>query len=263
MSLDSANNVVRLVVYPPLTTKGSDLTPTEADTNFVNLYKDLAKKEIAQSLDAYSAIVVYSQTNAVLYSSKNWVYINAAPTAGIQPGTDPDYWVEVDPTYLVHRRNSDTKLAEFTDDEVSASDLKELVSTASNRVRITKTFDKTEVNDFFQAGYVDAYVVYAGVVGKGYRLLNPPVMEIDDDGTPFTSSSGENLFFVNSNEEPMASFGDPLITASGVSKSQGAYFYSFGIVDGSDIRVYSSYPVGGGGAASTITFILDIEIFDF
>lgn len=251
--------VLALEVFPPLVTKGTALEE-EFDQNNIKIYQDFLAKAEAGGLDAYDNGTTYQLTQAVTYNGRTWVYVNATPADGIQPGTDITYWVEIDPTVLVHRRNSDTKLAEFTADEVSAADLKALVT---NRVRVTKVFNKTEANDFLQSGYYDAYVVYAGVAAKGYRLLNPPVMVIDDDGTQFTFSSGESINLINSNNEVIGSFGDPSVTIPGVSKSQGQFFQSYQIVDGSDIRVLSTFAVGGGGAGATITFILDIEVFDF
>lgn len=121
--------ILRSLIVTGLTTKGSELDPEEVDANFVLLWQDLKARLAAGGLDSYSALVEYSLGAAVKYNDRSWTYVSATATTGTEPGSDPDFWLEVNPEYFAHRKNTDTKLAEGTTDEVSANEIRTFIDT--------------------------------------------------------------------------------------------------------------------------------------
>jgi hypothetical protein len=255
--MNSDDIILRVETYAPLVTKGSELTANEVDLNFVNIYKDLENKAEATGVGAYDGGTTYQLTQAVTYNGRTWAYVNAVATAGVQPGTDPLYWVEIDPTILVHRRNSDTKLAEFTADEVSAAEIKAIVS---KYVTFTKVFTRAEVLDFF----FDVYEVVPAVASKGYQLVSAYI-DVDDDGTPFTFASGEYVRLINGLgiSEILTEFGDASITNTGVKRFAAPMYKSYEIVPNSALYLNSSAIITAGGAAATISITLTYELVNF
>lgn len=128
MSLQTASMILRILVNAPLTTKGDELTWEELDGNLIKIYLDLAAKVKAGSIPDFDSGTTYSLGDAANYNDLTWLYLNAAPAAGIDPGSDPLYWGEVDPTFFIHEKDKDIMLAKGTAYEVSAEDLAALVA---------------------------------------------------------------------------------------------------------------------------------------
>jgi hypothetical protein len=130
MSLATLDNILlREKVDPVLTAKGSELTFDEEDTNFVIIHdaiKELAVIEVG-GVDAYDAGEEYSLTSPatyVTYGNNTWQYINAVPSTGVTPGTDPTTWALASSGAFSHSQNTDTKLAEGTVNEVTALEIR-------------------------------------------------------------------------------------------------------------------------------------------
>jgi hypothetical protein len=121
--------ILRELIVTGLTTKGSELTAEELDTNFKLIWQDLGARLTAGALPAYDSVKTYSLGNAVKYDDLAWVYVYATPSAGTDPGSDPAYWSAVNPEYFAHQQNTDTKLAEGTADEVSAAEIRTFIDT--------------------------------------------------------------------------------------------------------------------------------------
>lgn len=129
MALESTGIILREETNPDLTTKNAELTFQELDTNFILIYEDLKALSGSGALPAWVVSTTYSQNVVVSYDGLIWKYINPTPSAGVVPGSDPLFWVQLAPTELTHVQNTDTKLAEGTADEVSANEIRTFLDT--------------------------------------------------------------------------------------------------------------------------------------
>ncbi len=133
MSLSLLDNILlRSLVDPVLTTKGSELSWDEEDTNFVilhNAVRELSLVEVG-GVDAYNAGTEYSLTSPatyVTYNGNTWQYINAIPQTGVTPGTNGTVWSLASNGIFSHQQNTDTYLNFGGANQVSAADLRGLV----------------------------------------------------------------------------------------------------------------------------------------
>lgn len=106
-------------------------------------------------------------------------------------------------------------------------------------------------------------VLYSVPAGKGARFWKLPILKSDSGGT-FIFASGETVQIWNA-ETPfsgntLATWGDPAVYTDGMWQPQ-PNFSGFQLVSG-DLVVTSTIPVTGGVPGSTMTFYLDIELFD-
>lgn len=127
MALQSTGIILREETNPDLTTKNAELTFQELDENFIFIYEDLKALSGSGALPAWVVSTTYSQNVVVSYDGLIWKYVNVMPSAGVVPGSDPLFWVQLAPTELTHVQNSDTKLAEGTADEVSANEIRTFI----------------------------------------------------------------------------------------------------------------------------------------
>lgn len=128
MSLQTASMILRILSNAPLTTKGSELTWEELDGNLIKIYQDIAAKVKAGTIADFDNTKTYSLGDAANYDDLTWLYLNATPESGIDPGSDPAYWGEIDPTFFIHEQNKDQMLDKGGANEVTAEDLKALVN---------------------------------------------------------------------------------------------------------------------------------------
>lgn len=253
--MNSDDVILRIETYTPLVTKGSELTANEVDQNFVNIYKDLENKAEATGVGAYDGGTTYQLSQAVTYNGRTWLYVNAVPADGIQPGTDFLYWVEIDPTFLAHRENSDTKLAEFTADEVSATDLKRGVEkTASYTI---------DSGDYYLLNqpYASVPVAFTPTAGRAVVLSRPPMLTVYDAGDPIVFASGEYLEVVNApatHVAPVMSyFSDALLADADVIERNwtGSTFQQYEAILNATVRIRATAALSGGtGGYLTFTF---------
>lgn len=129
MALQSDNLILRQETNAPNTTKGAELTFEELDNNFIFIYEDLKALQGSGALPAWVVSTTYSLNTVVSYDGFIWKYVNASPSAGVVPGSDPLFWLQMVPTELTHLQNSDTKLAEGTVDEVTANEIRTFLDT--------------------------------------------------------------------------------------------------------------------------------------
>lgn len=129
MSINTDTLVLRDTSNPPLINKGAVLDIADFDGNFVKIYNDFLALSVTNGVLAYSAGTTYDDTvvQYATFNGRTWKWINATPGLGITPGTDPLKWLEVFPTELAHRKNSDTILAEGTADAVTAADIRAFI----------------------------------------------------------------------------------------------------------------------------------------
>lgn len=115
MSLALLNTMLlRVLSDPDLTAKGSVLTWEEVDQRIVilcNAIKELAEVEIS-GLDPFDAGEEYSNTDPdyVTYGGNTWEYVNAVPSTGVTPGTDPATWALASQGIFSHSQNTDQYL---------------------------------------------------------------------------------------------------------------------------------------------------------
>lgn len=259
--MNTDNIVLALATFAGLTTKGTALT-TEFDENLINIYKDFLAKAEAGGLDAYDNVATYELSQAVTYNGRTWVYVNATPTDGITPGTDITYWVEIDPTALIHRRNSDTKLAEFTADEVSAADLKTLLDLSEGEQLFEHTLSAGEYSDLFNS-YVGCPIVLTPSSGKGVVLTRPLSMVVDDAGDPIVFDPSGELQLINaSSSHPLpvlASFtSDQLTYANGTWRSD--YGSPYQVLTDAVLKFRTTHLLSGGASGSLTISIYYREI---
>lgn len=120
------NILLRITANPPMIApKGSVLTYAELDNNFILIFNALKAMGSGANLSPYNAGTVYDNTipTYVSYGGSIWQYVNAAPTAGVTPGTDIAYWVEVTIGSLAHVQNTDLYLNQGGAYEVTASSI--------------------------------------------------------------------------------------------------------------------------------------------
>jgi hypothetical protein len=120
--------ILRSVTNPPLVTKGSALTFTELDDNFVEVYNYLLSLNNGGDIPLFDMATTYSLGDIVKYGGKIYNYISGTPASGLNPVSYPANWAETTLGAVAHLHNTDTKLAEGTADEVTAANLASLVN---------------------------------------------------------------------------------------------------------------------------------------
>jgi hypothetical protein len=120
--------ILRSVSNPPLVTKGSALTFTELDDNFIEVYNYLLSLNNGGDLPLFDMATTYSLGDIVKYGGKIYNYISGTPASGLNPVSYPANWAETTLGVVAHLHNTDTKLAEGTADEVTAAELASLVN---------------------------------------------------------------------------------------------------------------------------------------
>lgn len=119
--------ILRTVIQAGLTTKGSQLTAAELDSNFIALWQDLKERLSAGGLAEYNSGTTYELDDAVSFDSFTWLYVSLTPSSGTTPGSDEDVWIKVPVEYLAHQKNKDEYLAKGSADEVSANEIRTFI----------------------------------------------------------------------------------------------------------------------------------------
>jgi hypothetical protein len=178
--------VLRSVSNPPLTTKGSSLTFTELDDNFVEIYNYLLSLNNGGDIPIYDNSTTYSNGNVVQYGNIIYLYVNGTPASGQNPVANPTYWIETNLGAVAHVHNTDTKLAEGTADEVTAAELASLVNeqlftkttTQFNTLLINSQLITNriyKISDFHPAGFLYVRAIENNKIsGMGYLMLYVP-----------------------------------------------------------------------------------------
>lgn len=204
--------LLRTTSFPPLTTKGSEILGSEFDANYIKIYNSILEAVAAGSyIPAFSGYTTYSAGQFARYAGLLWYFINDTPTAGVNPGSDEDFWINVSPSVLAHFTNKDTKLAEGTGDEVSASAIKSFLYSAPF-VQVTIA----ELNTLIAAGTLvrgkyyfvsdkaDAGIfLYAGhgksTVFQGYGVFSNADYQMIGDFTDVNIANGFSVDTTNVN----------------------------------------------------------------
>ena len=119
--------ILRSTTNPPLTNKGSELTYTELDTNFIEIYDYLTSMNAGGTLTPWSISTTYTGTTYVSYSG-NIYKLLVASSLGEVPTSYPAVWQLTSIGELAHEVNKDTYLNKGGAYEVTAQELYGLVN---------------------------------------------------------------------------------------------------------------------------------------
>jgi hypothetical protein len=129
--------ILRSTTFAPLTNKGSELTYTELDNNFIEIYDYLATLNTGTNLNPWSISTTYTGTQYVSYAGNIYKLLTAS-SLGEVPTSYPSVWQLTSIGELAHEKNKDTYLDFGGTYEVPAEDLHSLVN---EQVIITNVID--------------------------------------------------------------------------------------------------------------------------
>lgn len=112
-----ADILLRVTSHGVLSTKGSDLTYAEGDSNFIIIYEALAAMNNGAGLAPFNPLTEYTGTVYVSYSGNIYVHVSGTPTTGVTPGTDPSVWQLSSIGAFAHAQNTDTSIGQGTANE--------------------------------------------------------------------------------------------------------------------------------------------------
>ncbi len=144
MALDPYLVLLRELLDPNLTAKGSPLTWTQLDTNMKILVDNIKALMTAGTggFAAYNNGTTYSNVlpDYVSYNGNIYEYINAVPQSGVTPGNDPLTWQLTSTGLFAHQQNTDEYLAFGQAHQISAIDIYNFIN-SGQLTPITKTND--------------------------------------------------------------------------------------------------------------------------
>lgn len=179
--------LLRVTVNPPLFTKGSTLTQPELDSDFVSIFNCFVELSQSSYINNYDNTFTYDQTinNYTVFNSQIWKFINVSDMAGVTPGTDATVWEKVYGSDLAHKQGQDTVLDEGGPNEITASDITNLLTSfnlLSQTQVVTAHAGGGEVNAFLLTRYHslinvaatdnDSVKLASPVAGKKFKIRN-------------------------------------------------------------------------------------------
>lgn len=146
--MNSDNLILRQTDYPPLINKDDFLDNADFDSNMINIYDDLLSLCLTNGVIAYDISTEYDDAviNYATYSGKLWKFVNPIPASNVTPGTNELYWLEVFPTEMAHRKNSDTILDEGGTNEVTASEIRAFIDAGLTSTTNLSLSEQTNVS---------------------------------------------------------------------------------------------------------------------
>lgn len=192
--MNSDSLVLRETSNPPLTNKNDFITNADFDGNFIKIYNDLSALLNTTSVEDYDISTTYNLGDYAVSGSKLYQSISASPFSNITP-PDATRWLEVFPTILAHIKNADTKLAEGTSDEVTASEIRAFIDAG---LTTTTDLDLTEITStsFKITSSTGADVILPSATTTSAGLLNA------NDKAKLNQTSG-----TNTGDQTLASLG--------------------------------------------------------
>lgn len=111
--------LLRILINSPLSTKGSKLTSSEVDQNFIEVYNELFLISNPINVTAYDngATYVGGESTLVSFASQLWIFISATDKSGVSPGSDATVWTRQATNRLAHE---DVNLVSLTRAELLA-----------------------------------------------------------------------------------------------------------------------------------------------
>jgi len=146
--MNTDNLILRQTDYPPLVNKDDFLDNADFDSNMINIYDDLVALCLTNGVIAYDISTEYDDAviNYATYDGRLWKFVNAIPSVNVTPGTNEAYWIEVFPTELAHRKNSDTILDEGGANEVTASEIRAFIDAGLTSTTNLSLSEQTDVS---------------------------------------------------------------------------------------------------------------------
>jgi hypothetical protein len=143
--MNSDNLILRQTTFSPLVNKNDFIDSSEFDANFTNIYEDLVAICVTSGVLNFDVNTEYDDAvnQFAMHDGRLYRFIFATPTSNVTPGTESSeaYWLEIFPTDLAHRKNSDTILAEGTASQVTASEIRAFIDaglTSTTNLSITE-----------------------------------------------------------------------------------------------------------------------------
>jgi hypothetical protein len=146
--MNTDNLILRQTDYPPLVNKDDFLDNADFDSNMINIYDDLVALCLTNGVIAYDISTEYDDEviNYATHDGRLWKFVNAVPASNVTPGTNELYWIEVFPTELAHRKNSDTILDEGGANEVTASEIRAFIDAGLTSTTNLSLSEQTDVS---------------------------------------------------------------------------------------------------------------------
>jgi len=98
--------------------------------------------------------------------------------------------------------------------------------------------------------------------GYGVQVIHPPVLIVDNGGTPFIFASGQTVDIINESlsTATISSFNDAAITSNPVSV--GGFYFAYDIIIDSPVKISATAAISGGGDAdeAKFTFLVDYRL---
>jgi hypothetical protein len=195
--MNTDNLILRQTDYPPLVNKDDFLDNADFDSNMINIYDDLVALCLTNGVIAYDISTEYDDAviNYATYDGRLWKFVNAVPSVNVTPGTNEAYWIEVFPTELAHRKNSDTILDEGGTNEVTASEIRAFIDAGLTSTTNLSLSEQTDVSLKINSS-TGADVTLLGATETTAGLL------ISDDKQKLNQLSG-----INSGDQTLESLG--------------------------------------------------------
>ena len=92
MAANLKDLLLRVATKVGYTTKGSDLSGTEVDDNFLLHNEFLSEMLASLNVQSYDGAKEYVTGAIVKYDSDLWKMINVSPQTGVEPGTNALVW---------------------------------------------------------------------------------------------------------------------------------------------------------------------------
>lgn len=181
----------------PLINKNDFLDNADFDSNFIKIYNDFLALLNSDFVDDYDISTTYNLGEYVIHDNKLWVSVSASPFSNIAPGTNILNWQDRFPTILAHIRNRDTKLADGTADEVTASEIRAFIDAGLTSTTNLAVTENTSVSlKITSSTGTDATLSEANATLNRAGLLSAT------DKTKLNNTSG-----VNTGDQTLASLG--------------------------------------------------------
>ena len=122
-----ADLILRETVFPPLTTKGSELDYSEHDANIIEIYNQFVSLISGGGLTPYAPATPYTGLVYVSHNGNIWKHVGVGTSTGVTPGTNPAVWMITSIGELVHQQNTDQALDLGGAFEVAVADIYDIV----------------------------------------------------------------------------------------------------------------------------------------
>lgn len=199
--MNSDNILLRVVEHEGLETKNDFITSEEFDNNFISVYEDLVSMCETTGVLNYDDSKTYNDAveQFAMHGGRLYRWINPASGSNVTPGTEAatEYWQEIFPTQLAHRKNSDTKLAEGTAYEVSAQEIYDFIqaglTTTTNLSISERTSTSFKINSSTgdDITLTEATSEEAGLLSSAKKLILDQTSGINTGDQTLESLGGE------------------------------------------------------------------------